>query len=191
MELGVGRHLNGDGKTLLGNWVEERSVQRSFPPDEPTLNLKTGNRGIVSLDRSWEGNSTARTSYVSPSKDNVRKVGRRRELLEKAALEQACAEEEAARNAVPPQDPLMSITHSDFRKEIPARAPRDPSTRSPLYAQPATFWSEKAGEGAIDGVSMVADGRSPFRKNAAFSTPIEEDKGSIKPHQEATYKTRR
>lgn len=45
--------------------------------------------------------------------------------------------------------------------------------------QPATFWLERSEE--VHGVSQVRTKDTPFRKNAAFSTPIDEYKDAPKP----------
>ncbi|NXL06899.1 SPAG8 protein, partial [Mesembrinibis cayennensis] len=75
----------------------------------------------------------------------------------------------------PPQTPMESVstTHQDYRTRCCQFTPL-PATQPHNYCteQPCSFWLEQAR--SLPGVTSIRSGDSPFRRNAAFSTPITE-----------------
>nr|XP_009675836.1 PREDICTED: sperm-associated antigen 8 [Struthio camelus australis] len=82
----------------------------------------------------------------------------------------------------PPPAPMESIstTHQDYRAEgfqpapLPATQPHDCYTE-----QPHSYWLEQAHR--VPGVTSICTTDTPFRRNAAFSTPITEYLGQPLP----------
>ncbi|NXE30284.1 SPAG8 protein, partial [Ardeotis kori] len=74
----------------------------------------------------------------------------------------------------------VSTTHRDYcargcqLKPLPTTQPHNYRTE-----QPCTFWLEQAH--SLPGVTSIRSGDSPFRRNAAFSTPITEYLGQPLP----------
>ncbi|NXK00563.1 SPAG8 protein, partial [Corythaixoides concolor] len=82
----------------------------------------------------------------------------------------------------PPRMPMESVstTHRDYCARGCQFTPL-PTTQPHNYCteQPCTFWLEQAR--SLPGVTSICSGGSPFRRNAAFSTPITEYLGQPLP----------
>lgn len=184
--ISVMRHSNSCGKTLLDNWVEERKCEQFDISESVSVSQlhKQGHKGILTtdFDAKPERVSTVKDSYRKPDLFAVPQVGLRRQLLQEELIRQVSAKVEQEFNPPPPAVEYLSTTKKDFSKEFTPiiKAPtRDHDIKT---EQPATFWLERAEE--VHGVSQVRTKDTPFRRNAAFSTPIDEYKDAPKPGEQ-------
>eukprot|EP00794_Sanderia_malayensis_P009877 gene9877-10887_t len=170
------------GKTLLENWVEQRQCAHidQEPRDIKDLHVK-GHRGILTkeFDTKCEDMTTCRDSFKKHEKSNLRQKGRRLELLEKELYEQISAEVKKEFNPPPPKIDYTSTTKGDFHKDFVPFLPEATMNHDVNAEQPMTYWSHHLNQ--VHGVSQVRTNDTPFRKNAAFSTPIDEYKDAAKP----------
>nr|XP_060616768.1 sperm-associated antigen 8 [Anolis sagrei ordinatus] len=75
----------------------------------------------------------------------------------------------------PPRGPMESesVMHRDFcRKDFVSVPPAPTKPHDYRLEQPQTFWVEHAKQ--VPGVSCIRTVDSPFRKCAAFTTPVRE-----------------
>ncbi|XP_077989002.1 sperm-associated antigen 8-like [Glandiceps talaboti] len=185
---------NSDGKCLLENWVEERSCQH-LGLDEPVVDPKSisklgveGHRGILSTDieANPEKISTFTDSYRRPRSPGVRIVGKKQQMLEKMLYEQMSQQVHEEFNPPPPEPEYVSVTKKDFTVEgFVSVSPEPTMDHNVETEQPVTFWSEHKDK--IHGVSQQKTKDTPFRKNAAFSTPIDENCDEPKPYELEKY----
>lgn len=184
--ISVMRHNNSCGKTLLDNWVEERQCEEFDKSDSINVSQlhKRGHKGILTtdFDAKPEGLSTVRYSYRNPETLGVRQIGLRQQLLQEELIRQVSAEVDQEFNPPPPTVEYLSTTKKDFSKEFTPIVKLPTRDHDVKTEQPATFWLEKAEE--VHGVSQVRTKDTPFRKNAAFSTPIDEYKDAPKPGEQ-------
>lgn len=155
---------NSGGKTLLENWVEEGILTTTF--DSPVENL-----------------STTKDSYRQPPSLGTRLKGKKLELLERELVQKLSSEVRQGLHPPPSPSDYRSVTKKDFfsKEFVPQeRVPELPHDVN--KEQPLTFWSENFG--VVHGVSQVKTRDTPFRKNAAFSTPVEDYKDAPKPNEE-------
>ncbi|XP_064608905.1 sperm-associated antigen 8-like [Liolophura sinensis] len=174
------RFNNSGGKCLLENWVEERAVYE-LDPQELSGNitskaqlLKDGHAGILNRDFSAkvEGESTVMSSYKVPQKVNVRLTGKKQEMIERMVLEKVHKEIQDINPQVEPPD-YKSVTMKDFNiEDFVSQKPKPTHNHDYKRDQAVTFWTEHADK--ITGVSQKKTGDSAFRKNDAFSKPIDE-----------------
>ncbi|XP_078615262.1 sperm-associated antigen 8-like [Branchiostoma floridae x Branchiostoma japonicum] len=191
------RFNNSEGQTLLENWVEERQVQHldEYVPEEgspETLSTaqvhRHGHKGLLTtnLEAHPENVTTFRNSYTAPDKSGVRTVGKREQLLTQALYQKVSEDVHQEFNPPPPPVEYKSVTAKDFWDDsfVPSM-PEPIKDHSVEREQPMTFWSQHKDK--IHGVSQVKTMDTPFRKNAAFSTPIEEYKDQPKPYEQEQY----
>ncbi|XP_074651231.1 sperm-associated antigen 8-like [Tubulanus polymorphus] len=176
------RFNNSNGKCLLENWVEERAVMTIDPSPGLDETTKAGHKGILStnFDAEPEKISTCQDSYKAPAQLGVRTMGKKKELLMQMIYDQASKEVHEEFNPPPEPTEFKSVTQKDFNIDdfVPQEAKYTRSHN--LSEQPVTFWSDH--KDCVTGVSQVKTHDSPFRKNAAFSTPISEYLGQTKPY---------
>lgn len=181
--LSVTRHNNSSGKTLLDNWVEERQTEQFDKAGDVDVSElhKQGHKGILTTDFNAEAErlSTVRDSYRKLETHGVRKIGLRQQLLQEELYRQVSAEVDEEFNPPPPTVEYLSTTKKDFSKEFTPIVKVPTRDHDVKTEQPATFWLERSEE--VHGVSQVRTKDTPFRKNAAFSTPIDEYKDAPKP----------
>ncbi|XP_070543296.1 sperm-associated antigen 8-like [Ptychodera flava] len=185
---------NSDGKCLLENWVEERSCQQ-LGLDETDSDQKNiaklgveGHTGILTtkLDAGPEKLSTFTDSYRKPQYSGVRTVGSKKEMLEKMLYDRVSKEVHEEFNPPPPEPEFVSVTQKDFTVEgFVSVSPEPTMDHNVETEQPITFWSEHKDK--IHGVSQQKTHDTPFRKNAAFSTPIDEYCDEAKPYELEKY----
>ncbi|XP_055056967.2 sperm-associated antigen 8 isoform X1 [Misgurnus anguillicaudatus] len=187
LSLDVNEENKTDGRSLLGNWVEEvryhsfikiqkqratALLDRSGP--DSSIN-KNGHMGILTMDvtAKVQGVSTFRSAFDTPQSFGVRKKGRRTELLEKDLIKRISDQIHAELNPDPPANEWSSVSKSDFRvegfKSVQALLTKDHNYTTD---QAITFWSENYQK--IQGMTAIKTKDSPFKRNATFSTPITE-----------------
>ncbi|XP_063996814.1 sperm-associated antigen 8 [Pogoniulus pusillus] len=164
------------GSCLIHNWQNERSTNHldTVPVLEP------GNKGFTHLHGhhgllvhellSWP---TMKDTYHPPHRALLLGRGQRQAMLESMLYQKY--RNEMLEEICPHQMPMESVstTHQDYRAEGCQLTPL-PTTKPHNYCteQPFSFWLEKAH--SLPGVTKICSRDSPFRRNAAFSTPITE-----------------
>ncbi|XP_060576902.1 sperm-associated antigen 8-like [Ruditapes philippinarum] len=191
------RFNNSDGKCLLENWVEERAVKNyDTVRDVKTSGgskaelFKDGHAGVltINLEAKPENETTVRASYKTPVHPGIPLEGNKSKLMRQMYMEKA-VQEVFVDDINPPQpEPLdyKSVTAKDFFNDDFVHVPPKP-TKNHNYRteQPVTFWSEHKGK--VTGVSSVKTGDTPFRRNDAFSQPIDEYFDDTQPYDQENY----
>ena len=176
---------NSGGRTLLENWVEERACKQYEEPDKKQSHLhKYGHKGILTtnFESKVENLSTTKDSYRQPSGSGTRAKGRKLELLEKQLIEKLSSEVQAEFHPPPSPPDYKSVTKRDFFSNEFTPIERVPERfHDVVREQPLTYWSEKVN--IVHGVSQVQTKDTPFRKNASFSTPVENQLNDTKPYE--------
>jgi len=172
------------GKTLLGNWVEERQVSHldNCPKSIKELH-KLGHSNVLSQTeekRTFE--TTCEVSYKPSEVKSCSRSGRRKELLEKQLYEKISSEIQEEMTPKSPPIDYTSTTKKDFSKEFECHAPKATMEHDVNAEMPLTFWHQNLN--TVHGVTQTKQGKSPFKKNAAFSTPISESLDAQKPGDE-------
>lgn len=189
------RFNNSDGRCLLENWVEERQVQNydTVEDNQGQSNaqiFRDGHVGVLTIDTNAKpvNESTVKASFKTPVHPGVPLEGNKSKLMRQMYMEQAV--QEVFRDDIndPEPEPLdyKSVTAKDFNKDDFKHVPPKP-TKNHNYRteQPVTFWSEHKEK--IHGVSSAKTRDTPFRKNDAFSQPIEEYFDDTKPYDQENY----
>jgi len=172
------------GKTLLGNWVEERQVSHLDNCPKTIKELHMVGHSNVLTHRESDGNfeTTCASAYKPCDIAQKSKSGKRRELLEKELYEKISAQVQTEMApSIPPID-YTSTTRKDFTKEFQNNKPQPTMDHNVNTEMPLTFWKQNLQD--IHGVTRVEQDNTPFKKNAAFSTPIAESKDDSKPGEE-------
>ncbi|NWH52213.1 SPAG8 protein, partial [Fregata magnificens] len=172
------------GSCLIHNWQEERATNHLDPvpgqePGSEAFVHRHGHHGLLIHQLlSWPANSTTtKDTYRPPHRVLLLGRGQREAMLESMLYQkyrQACTPaKEMLEEICPPQMPMESVstTHRDYCGTGCQFTPL-PTTQPHNYCteQPCSFWLEQAR--SLPGVTSVRSGDSPFRRNAAFSTPI-------------------
>ncbi|XP_002739377.1 sperm-associated antigen 8-like [Saccoglossus kowalevskii] len=185
---------NSDGKCLLENWVEERSTRDLGLDDKSkdSTNIKQlgvrGHSGILTTNNEakQEKISTCMDSYRPPESPGVRLVGKKQQMLEKMLYEKVSQEVHEEFNPPPPEPEYVSVTKKDFTVEgFVSESPEPTMDHNVETEQPITFWSDHKMK--ITGVSQIKTHDTPFRKNDAFSKPIEERFDEAHPYELEQY----
>ena len=167
--------------TLLGNWSEEQACEPLDKGEDMRKVQRTGHKGIMGAEGSPSSyDTTNMNSYTSPSKP-VETIGTRTKLMEQKMYQQAAKLVEET--STPPKIEIdyNSTTKKDFTCEFDSSRPQ-PTRQHDLYTDNAvTYWSAAVHSG-IHGVSNIKSTDTPFRKNTAFSAPIEEYQDQELPH---------
>ncbi|XP_076800086.1 sperm-associated antigen 8-like [Clavelina lepadiformis] len=188
------RYNNSGGKCLLENWVEERATASLEPTDvnsEYTSSAQLhrhGHKGLLTLnvDATAEKQTTVRQSYQLPTYPGVRTRGKKEEIFERMLFSKVGEETHKEFNPPPPAPEFITIKQQDFDKadfksiKPPATMDHNVSTE-----QCITFWSTHRNK--IHGMSQIKTRDTPFKKNAAFSTPISEYLEQTQPHDQEQY----
>lgn len=192
---------NSSAKCLLENWVEERAVE---PIDAEQLKmrakatsmaqvLKNGHRGLLTTNfcATTKDLTSHLDAYRPSTGPGIRTIGTRTELMQQMFLERVLADMEREQNPPPEPDDEVpkSVTQKDFNLDdfIP-RQPAPYSEHDYRKEEPVTFWSEHRDK--IHGVSQIKPTfNSVFRKNSAFSRPIDEtwEPTQAKPYEHDHY----
>ncbi|NXX10543.1 SPAG8 protein, partial [Podargus strigoides] len=153
-------------------------------PGNEGFTYRHGHYGLLGHQLfSWPTNSTTmRDAYRPPHR--VRRLGQgEAELpLSRVPPNKAARGKEMLEEICSPRMPMESVStaHQDYRAggcqfmPLPTTQPHDYLTE-----QPCSFWLEQAR--SLPGVTSMRSGENPFRRNAAFSTPITEYLGQPLP----------
>ncbi|NXG75878.1 SPAG8 protein, partial [Baryphthengus martii] len=152
------------------------AVPGKEPGTEALIHQHGHHRVSVHQLLSWptNGSMTTKDTYCSPHRALI--LGRGEvESRPQAVCPPKRHREEMLEEVCPHQMPMESVstTHQDYRVEGCQFTPL-PTTQPHNYftEQPSSFWLEQAR--SLPGVTSIDNGNSPFRRNAAFSTPITE-----------------
>ncbi|XP_026721530.1 sperm-associated antigen 8 isoform X2 [Athene cunicularia] len=150
----------------------------SMPGCEPGsegFTYRHGHHGLlVHQLLSWPTDSTTtKDTYRPPHRAQLLGRGQRKAMLESMLYQKY--RKEMLEKICPQQMPmeLVSTTHQDYHARGCQFMP--PATTQPhnyRTEQPCSFWLEQARQ--LPGVTSIRSWDSPFRRNAAFSTPITE-----------------
>ncbi|NXR01623.1 SPAG8 protein, partial [Sagittarius serpentarius] len=166
------------GSCLIHSWQEERPTNHLAPMLGQELGSKGftdrhGHHGLlVHQHLSWPTNSTTtKDTHCSPYRALLLGRGQRDAMLESVLYQKY--RKEMLEETHPLRLPMESVstTHQDYRAwgfqftPLPATQPHNYRTE-----QPCSFWLEQAR--SLPGVTRICSTDSPFRRNAAFSTPI-------------------
>ncbi|NWX92670.1 SPAG8 protein, partial [Nothoprocta pentlandii] len=147
------------GTTTQDTYGEPR---RSARPARGEAALPAGTPGV----RSGPGADGARVP-----------AGQREAMLELMLFHKY--RQEVLEETCPPPAPMesLSTTHRDYRAEGFQPAPLPPTQPHDCYAeQPRSYWLEQAR--SVPGVTSICSSTdTPFRRSAAFSTPVTERLG--------------
>ncbi|NXY80269.1 SPAG8 protein, partial [Glareola pratincola] len=176
--------LAARGTCLIHNWQEERATNHLDTVPGQQLGSEGfthphGHHGLLvnQLLPCPTNSTTTKDTYRPPHRGTLLRVPARgwgAPRAERCGVYSA-GREEMLEKMCPPQKPveLVSTTHRDYRgggchfMPLPTTQPHDYCTE-----QPCSFWLEQAHR--LPGVTSIRSGNSPFRRNAAFSTPITE-----------------
>ncbi|XP_049651750.1 sperm-associated antigen 8 [Accipiter gentilis] len=147
------------------------------PVEQPSRVVPRGS----CLIRNWQeelvsrptDSTTTKDTYHPPQRALLLGRGQREAMLESMLYQKY--RKEMLEEIRPRQMPMESVstTHRDYRvgdcqfTPLPATHPHNYRTE-----QPCSFWLEQAR--SLPGITSICSGDSPFRRNAAFSTPITE-----------------
>jgi len=188
------RFNNSGGRCLLENWVEERAVAPLEPTDVNSGDTSSaqyhrhGHKGLLTLesDKAAEKLTTARESYQQPKFPEVRLRGKKEELIERMLYSQVGAEVHKEFNPLPPPTEYISIKQSDYDKpDFVSTKPPPTKDHNVNTEQPVTFWSTHTSK--IPGLSQIKTRDTPFKKNTAFSKPIDEYLDETVPFEQEEY----
>ncbi|XP_031465722.1 sperm-associated antigen 8 isoform X1 [Phasianus colchicus] len=180
------------GTCLIHNWQEERATNHldNVVPLElgsEGFIYRHGHRGLlaplhppISLPC-----STTKDAFRPPHRIPLLAQGQREAMLERMLYQKY--RQELMKEINPPPGPMetLSTTHRDY--QAGGFQPTPPLTTQPHnyhMEQPRSFWLEQAH--SVPGVTCIRTGDSPFRRNAAFSTPITEYLEQPLPYEAAT-----
>ncbi|NXT87575.1 SPAG8 protein, partial [Anhinga rufa] len=166
------------GSCLIHNWQEERATNHldlvlGQEPGGKSFMHRHGHHGLLVHQplSSPTDSTTTKDTYRPPHR--VLLLGRGEfEPPPKQCAPQKGSERSLAKT-YPPRMPMESVstTHRDYCATGCQFTPL-PTTQPHNYCteQPCSFWLEQAR--SLPGVTSICGGDSPFRRNAAFSTPI-------------------
>ncbi|XP_026883153.2 sperm-associated antigen 8 isoform X1 [Electrophorus electricus] len=174
------------GRCLLDNWVEERATALLDSTGTRLDIHKNGHRGILTVDITSKVVSTVKAAYITPKGSGVRKRGLRTELLEKDLIKRISEQVHTELNAEPSAHELCSITRADYTAHgFKPACPAVTMDHDYKTDQAITFWSENYQK--IQGMTPVRTRDTPFKKNASFSTPINESLDDLTPFTPENY----
>ncbi|XP_068522874.1 sperm-associated antigen 8 isoform X2 [Anas acuta] len=184
------------GSCLIHNWQEERATNDLDQVPVPEMGSegfvhRHGHRGLLTLQPPAQPppSSTTKHAFRPPHSVPMLARGQREAMLELMLYQKY--RQELLEEMSPPRAPMesLSTTHRDFQAggfqptPLPTTQPHDYHTE-----QPCSFWLEQAR--SVPGVTCIRTGDSPFRRNAAFSTPITEYLEQPLPHVAESYGVR-
>ncbi|NXT26014.1 SPAG8 protein, partial [Syrrhaptes paradoxus] len=175
-------HVVPRGTCLIHNWQEERATNHlDYVSGQELASegfvYRHGHRGLLAhqlLSRPTDS-TTMKDAYRPPHRVPLLRRGQREAMLESMLYQKYRQAPEMLEETSPPRIPMepVSITHQDYcirgwqSTPLPTTQPHNYCTE-----QPRSFWLEHAR--SLPGVTSICTGASPFRRNAAFSTPITE-----------------
>ncbi|NWI17422.1 SPAG8 protein, partial [Crypturellus soui] len=175
------------GSCLIRNWQEERATNELDRVPSPELGsegyfYRHGHRGLLAhqLPSRLADSSTMKDSYRQPWRMALPARGQREAMLELMLYQKY--RQEVQEEACPPPAPMesLSTTHRHYRAEGFQPTPLPPTQPHDCYTeQPCSYWLEQARR--VPGVASMCAANTPFRRNAAFSTPVTEQRGQPLP----------
>uniref|UniRef100_A0A8C3CKC5 Sperm-associated antigen 8 n=1 Tax=Cairina moschata TaxID=8855 RepID=A0A8C3CKC5_CAIMO len=184
------------GSCLIHNWQEERATNDLDQVPAPEMGSegfvhRHGHRGLLTRQPPAQPppSTTTKHAFRPPHSVPMLARGQREAMLELMLYQKY--RQELLQEMSPPRAPMesLSTTHRDFQAggfqptPLPTTQPHDYHTE-----QPCSFWLEQAR--SVPGVTCIRTGDSPFRRNAAFSTPITEYLEQPLPHVAESYGVR-
>jgi len=172
-------------KLLRGDWVEAQATQHldeDIPVGHTTSKKvsKEGHKGLLSQETdSKETTSSTKAVYTKlpphPRTTGIRLHNKKTELLFQVH-DQVVAEEQAHLNKAPDATDYTTTKqhYQSLHPEYPEIEHEVSREHNFLNDQPATFWHEQIAGKAMPGLSAVGDSGNPYRKNAKFSTPLDD-----------------
>ncbi|NXK23636.1 SPAG8 protein, partial [Arenaria interpres] len=168
------------GTCLMHNWQEKRATNHldTVPGQEPGnegFTYRHGHPGLLTHQLiSWPTHSTTtKDTYCPPHSVLLLGRGQREAMLEYTLYQKY--RQEMLEKICPPRKPMetISTTHRDYGARG-CQFTSPPTTQPHNYCteQPRSFWLEQAH--SLPGVTGNRSGDSPFRRNAAFTTPVTE-----------------
>ncbi|XP_076866883.1 sperm-associated antigen 8 [Brachyhypopomus gauderio] len=142
------------GKCLLDNWVEEGATALLDNTERRLHIHKNGHRVFLTVDTTSKvhGGSTVKSAYTTPKGPVLRQRGKHDQ-----DYGLSCCRSISSRYAeLMPKSSAHNLCSDHYYKTD----------------QAITFWSENCQK--IQGVTPVGTRDTPFKKNASFSTPINE-----------------
>lgn len=176
---------NEHGKVLIENWVEERAcAQYDDSQTTPVIN-SSGHPGIITTSCPATENvcTTVQDMYRPPSRPNIRSKGIRQAMLEEAVYNKISHEVEEEYKPPKISPDYTSTMHKDYSREFNSDWPVPVTHHNLLKELPVSYWTATDG---IPGTTQVRCEGSPFKKNAAFSTPTEIYQDQAKPYESDT-----
>ncbi|XP_075596550.1 sperm-associated antigen 8 [Balearica regulorum gibbericeps] len=167
------------GSCLIHNWKEERAMNHLDPvpgqePGSEGFIHRHGHPGLLDHQLlSWPNSTTTKDTYRPPHRLLLLGRGQREAMLESMLYQKY--RKEMQEEICVPRVPMESIstTHQDYCAGGYESTLLLTSQPHNYYTeQPCSFWLEQAC--SLPGVTSIRSGDSPFRRNAAFSTPITE-----------------
>ncbi|KAL8617784.1 hypothetical protein ACOMHN_062538 [Nucella lapillus] len=170
---------NSNAKCMLENWVEERAVQKIDPNVELKGNitsmlqvLRHGHKALLTNDYNakFEDKTTVRVTYTPQIPDATRKVGCKKELMQKMYFNKVCEDKHVEDDPGPEPTDFRSIKTVDYDFDFLPQKSAHTKTHNYRREQPVTFWTEHKDK--VHGVTAIKTGDTVFRRNDSFSKPI-------------------
>uniref|UniRef100_A0A8B9EG84 Uncharacterized protein n=1 Tax=Anser cygnoides TaxID=8845 RepID=A0A8B9EG84_ANSCY len=178
------RQVMPRGSCLIHNWQEERAtndLDRVLAPETGSEGFvhRHGHRGLLARQPPAQPppSTTSKHAFRPPHSIPMLARGQREAMLELMLYQK----QELLEETCPPRAPMerLSTTHRDFQYPQPALPA---GTAPPAHGGPRVP--------PLQGVTCIRTGDSPFRRNAAFSTPIAEYLEQPLPHVAERYGVR-
>ncbi|NWH69466.1 SPAG8 protein, partial [Piaya cayana] len=175
------------GRCLIHNWQEERATNDLDYVPGHQLGYKSytwqhGHHRLLTHEfPSSSPISTTMDAYRPLQMDVLPGQGEAELPLELCALQKG-SEKEILEAKSPKPMPMESVstTHQDYCTRDQQLTPLSTIQRHIYYnEQPSSFWMDQAR--SLPDVTSIRRGKSPARRNAAFSTPITEYLGLSPP----------
>ncbi|NXK52663.1 SPAG8 protein, partial [Chauna torquata] len=158
---------------------------QALPPELGSWGFvhRHGHRGLLARQPLLRPplSTTAKHAFRPPHSITLPAQGQREATLEFMLYQKY--RQEMLEETCPPHGAveMLSTTHRDYRAGGFQPAPLPPTQPHNYHTeQPRSFWLERAR--SVPGVTCIRTGDSPFRRNAAFSTPITEHLEQPLPH---------
>ncbi|NXI93208.1 SPAG8 protein, partial [Psophia crepitans] len=166
---------------LIHNRQEERAMNHLDPvPGQErgsSIQQHSHHGLLVHQLHSWPNTTTSKDTYRPPHRALLLGRGQREAMLESMLYQKYrqahTPGKEMLEEICPPRMPMESVstTHRDYCAGGYQSTLLSTSQPHNYYTeQPCSFWLEQAR--SLPGVTSICREDSPFRRNAAFSTPI-------------------
>ncbi|NXL53074.1 SPAG8 protein, partial [Podilymbus podiceps] len=170
------------GSCLIHNWQEERATNHLDPvpgqePGSESFAYRHGHHGLLAPQLLFRptDSTTMKDAYRLPHRTLLLGQGQREAMLEFMLYQKYRQAHEMLEKICPPRMPMESVstTHRDYcAGGYQSTALITTQPHNYCTEQPCSFWLEQAR--SLPGVTSIRTADSPFRRNAAFSTPVTE-----------------